>query len=189
VSPSRPSPRGTSLIEAMAALVVFSIGIIGVMQMNVLASQQNNLARSQTTASKIARDLADAFERIPYNHPLLATSSTLAPDSEAFVDFDNPDGRWLLEEISSAAAARPLLGAAEAIMQSEGNGTFYQVAWRARQLVEQDPNDANRQLFSRRIAIMVRYPSPGMGFRQVTVWAIKFNPQAILGDDNARDNF
>ncbi|WP_407660092.1 type IV pilus modification PilV family protein, partial [Hyalangium gracile] len=29
---SRSSPRGTSLIEAMAALVVFSVGILGVMQ-------------------------------------------------------------------------------------------------------------------------------------------------------------
>ena len=57
----------------MAALAVFTVGILGVMQMNVLASQQNNLARSQTIASKIARDIADSFERLPFDHPLLNT--------------------------------------------------------------------------------------------------------------------
>ena len=64
---SRPrATRGFSLIEALAALAVFSIGILGVMQMNVLASQQNGLARRQSTASKIGRDLVDAFERLPF---------------------------------------------------------------------------------------------------------------------------
>ena len=77
MSSPRPSPRGTSLIEAMAALVVFSVGILGVMQMNVLASQQNNLARSQTAASRIARDMADAFERLPFDHPLLNVATSL----------------------------------------------------------------------------------------------------------------
>jgi Tfp pilus assembly protein PilE len=178
--------RGTTLIEAMAAMVVFVIGIIGVMQMNVLASQQNNVARSQTTASKIARDLADGFERLPYDHPLISNSSTVDINSDDFTSLDEPNELWKLENISAAPAARPLLGAAEAIMQSEGGGTFYEVGWRSREFITPDPITPGRLLYSRRTAIMVRYPTPG-GLRQVTVWAIKFNPKEVLKDAKARE--
>jgi type IV pilus assembly protein PilV len=173
--PSRSTARGFSLIEAMAALVVFSVGILGVMQMNVLASQQNNLALSHTTASKLARDLADSFERLPYEHPVFTKPTTLQPTDEAFIDYTNTDGLWTLQDALAVAGARPLLGAADAIMMSEGQGTFYQVAWRARRV--ENPTVPGT-FDSRRIAVMVRYPTPG-GFRQVTVWVVKYDPAAI----------
>ncbi|HEX8703318.1 MAG TPA: prepilin-type N-terminal cleavage/methylation domain-containing protein [Myxococcaceae bacterium] len=174
--------RGFSLIEAMAALVVFTVGILGVLQMNVLASQQNNLALSHTTASKIARDLADSFERLPYTHPLFTRPSTLQPSDPDFSDFDNSSGLWTLQEAVGLAGARPLLGAADAIATSEGQGTYYQVAWRAQRV--ENPTQPGT-FDSRRIVIMVRYPTPG-GFRQVNVWAIKYDPAAISLGGNAQ---
>src|SRR5512140_773097 len=95
---SRMSQRGTSLIEAMAALVVFSVGILGVMQMNVLASQQNNLARAQTAATRIARDVADSFERLPFDHPMLNRPTGLLQTDPAFGDMSNLDGLVTLQE-------------------------------------------------------------------------------------------
>jgi prepilin-type N-terminal cleavage/methylation domain-containing protein len=175
MSPSRLSPRGFSLIEAMAALVIFSVGILGVMQMNVLASQQNNLALSHTTASKLARDLADAFERLPYNHPLFTRACTLQPTDSDFDDFTNTDGLWTLQEAIALVGARPLLGAADAIMTSEGKGDLYQVAWRSQRV--ENPTQPGT-FDSRRIVVMVRYPTPG-GYRQVNVWAVKYDPAAI----------
>jgi Tfp pilus assembly protein PilV len=178
MSPSRLSPRGTSLIEAMAALVVFSVGILGVMQMNVLASHQNNLARSQTAASKIARDLADAFERLRFDHPLVAQPTTLAPNDPEFANFDNTNGLVRLEQAASLTGGRrPLLGAADAILNTDGNGTFYQVAWRS-QVVANPTSNPPGAMDSRRILIMVRYPTPG-GFRQVNVWAVKYSPMDV----------
>lgn len=175
MSTSRYAARGFSLIEAMAALVVFAVGILGVLQMNVLASQQNNLALSHTTASKLARDLADAFERLPYTHPLFTRPTALQPSDPAFSDFDNADGLWTLEDAVAVAGQRPLLGAADAIRLSEGQGSFYQVAWRAQRM--ENPSEPGT-FDSRRIVIMVRYPTPG-GFRQVSVWSIKYDPAAI----------
>ena len=175
MSPSRSTARGFSLIEAMAALVVFTVGILGVLQMNVLASQQNNLALSHTTASKLARDLADAFERLPYTHPLFTRPTTLQPGDPLFSDFDNTDGRWTLQEAIALAGERPLLGAADAIATSEGQGTFYQVAWRAQRV--ENPTQPGT-FDSRRVVIMVRYPTPG-GFRQVNMPVIKYDPAAI----------
>jgi prepilin-type N-terminal cleavage/methylation domain-containing protein len=177
MSPARLSARGFSLIESMAALLVFTIGILGVMQMNVIASQQNNVARSHTTASKIARDLADAFERLPYDHPVFSrpTSPLLQPNDPLFIDFGNADGLYSLTEATALTTVRPLLGAADAIMMSEGQGTFYQIAWRA----QGTPDPAQPGMFeSRRIAIMVRYSTPA-GIRQVTFWTVKYNPAAI----------
>ncbi|MDY7227650.1 prepilin-type N-terminal cleavage/methylation domain-containing protein [Hyalangium rubrum] len=182
MSPSRPSARGFSIIEALAAMAVFVIGIVGVMQMNVLASQQNNLARSQTIASKIARDVADSFERLPFNHPVfLRNTGVPANNPDQFSDFNNPDGLYTLQEAIDLDTVRPFLGAADAIIKSEGGGDFYQVAWRS-QLV---PNTSQPTVFdSRRIAIMVRFPTPG-GFRQVTVWSVKYDPASVTLDPDA----
>jgi type IV pilus assembly protein PilV len=175
MSASRSTARGFSLIEAMAALIIFTVGILGVLQMNVLASQKNNLALSHTTASKIARDLADSFERLPYTHPLFTRPTALQPSDPLFSDFDNSDRLWTLQEAVAVAGERPLLGAADAITMSEGQGSFYQVAWRAQRV--ENPTQPGT-FDSRRIVIMVRYPTPG-GFRQVNMWVVKYDPTAI----------
>jgi type IV pilus assembly protein PilV len=175
MSPTRLTARGFSLIEAMAAMLVFTIGILGVMQMNVIASQQNNVAYNHTAASKVARDLADAFERLPYMHPAFTRVTTLQPETQAFIDFDNPDGLYTLQEAVDLLGSRPLLGAADPILQSDGFGRLYQVAWRS-QLVENPKQPGSFD--SRRIVVMVRYPSP-VGPRQVSVWVVKYDPNAI----------
>jgi hypothetical protein len=181
MSPSRLSPRGTTLIESMAALVVFSIGIIGIMQMNLLASEQNNLARSQTIASKIARDVADSLERVPFNHGLFADANltSLLLDDPEFENFDNPTGLITLQTAMAQVTDRPLLGASGAIYTSEGDTTFYEVAWRARKVANPDRFGQIDQL---RILIMVRFPTPGGGRRQVNTWAIRYDTQMITGD-------
>jgi Tfp pilus assembly protein PilV len=176
---SHLSPRGSTLIEAMAALIVFSVGILGVMQMNVLASQQNNLANAQTTASKLARDLADSFERLPFNHPSLNVPTSLMQNDPEFSNMSNTDGLVTLQDAVAQTVARPLLGAADAIYTSEGQSNFYQVAWRAVRVANPDRYNQVDQI---RILIMVRFPTPGGGLRQVNTWAVKYNVAALTGD-------
>jgi hypothetical protein len=182
MSPSRTSPRGSTLIEAMAALVVFTTGIIGIMDMNLLASKQNTLARSRTVASKIARDLADSFERIPFDHAVLSVPTGLAQDDAGFADMDNPDGLVKLEDAIAQTTERPLLGAADAMFTSEGDRSFYQVAWRV--LPVANP-DRFGQVDQKRILIMVRFPSSSGGMVQVNTWAIRYNVGLITGDPNS----
>lgn len=180
MSPSPLSSRGSTLIEAMAALAVFAVGIIGVMQMNVLASQQNNLARMQTTASKLARDLAAAFERLPFHHPLLNVPTGLTQEDPDFANMDNPEGLVRLEDAQALTGAeRPLLGAAAAIFSSEGDGRLYQVAWRALPVANPDRYNQVDQI---RVLIMVRFPAPGGGMRQVNTWAIRYDVAQVTGD-------
>ncbi len=183
MSPSRPSPRGVTLIESMAAMVVFTIGIIGVMQMNVLASRQNNLARSRTIASKIARDVADSFERVPFDHPILIQATGTDVNSAAFADMDNADGLVRLENVASLSAGeRPFLGASSAAFSSEGDGTFYEVAWRVAPIPNPDRNNVVDQ---RRILVMVRYPTSETNSIQVTAWTIKADSRAVMEDPQA----
>lgn len=177
MSLSRFSPRGVTLIESMIAMLVFTVGILGIMQMNVLASQQNNLARSRTVAARIARDVADALEPLPDGHPLLNQPTTMAVDDPQFSNMDNPDGRVRLQDVPSllGPTSRPLIGAADAIYTSEGETTFYEIAWRVWRIPnpervlrgDADPVD---QL---RILVMVRYPTVGNNKVEVAAWAVK----------------
>nr|AYM52273.1 hypothetical protein [Stigmatella aurantiaca Sg a15] len=187
--PFRPSRRGTTIIEAMAAMLVFVVGILGVMQMNVLASGQNTLALHQTTASRIARDLADAFERLPYNHPAFVDSGVSLDgccegNPNAFDDIQNETGLIRLENAIAAAGSRPLFSAADATRLAEGlntanNEQFYTVAWRSRLVPNTGVVQSEQgKLDSLRILIMVRFPTSG-GFRQVNFWTIKYVPEQV----------
>nr|AYM52345.1 hypothetical protein [Hyalangium minutum] len=177
---SRSFHRGSSLIEAMAALVVFTIGIIGIMDMNLLASKQNTLARSRTVASKIARDVADSFERIPFDHAILSQSTGMLLTDDDFDDMGNGDGLMTLTNAVAQTTERPILGAADAMFTSEGDRSFYEVAWRVRPVA--NPERAG-QIDQKRILIMVRFPSPGGGMIQVNTWAVRYNVALITGDD------
>ncbi|WP_224361585.1 type IV pilus modification PilV family protein [Hyalangium versicolor] len=176
LSSSRLSPRGTSLIEAMAALVVFSVGILGVMQMNVLASRQNNLAQTQTTATRIARDVADSFERLPFTDPVFTVRTTMQQDNPNFTNMDIADGLVTLEEAQTMPGTRPILGASGAIFSYEGENNFYRVAWRTQVF----PNAVAPEEL--RILVMVRFPTPGGGMKQVNTWSIKADPRIFTAN-------
>jgi len=177
MSLSRFSPRGVTLIESMVAMLVFAVGILGIMQMNVLASRQNNLARSRTVASKIARDVADALEPLPDGHPLLTQPNTMPLDSPQFASMDVEEGLVELDEVPTLVGntSRPLIGAANAVYTSEGDNTYYEIAWRVWRVPnpervlrgDADPVD---QL---RILVMVRYPTIENNRVQVHAWAVK----------------
>lgn len=177
MSLSRFSPRGVTLIESMIAMLVFTVGILGIMQMNVLASRQTTLARSRTVASKIARDVADALETLPPTHPLLSQPNSMAVTDPDFANMDNPEGRVLLEDVPSllGGTSRPLLGATDAIFADEGDSTFYQVAWRVWAIPNPDlvANGAPDPVDQLRILVMVRYPTIQNNTVLVTAWGVK----------------
>jgi hypothetical protein len=166
-------------------MCVFSIGIIGVMQMNVLASRQNNLARSRTVAAKIARDVADAFERLPFDHPLLSQPTGLDPNTDEFQNMNNPDGLVRMENVSAlTGTARPFLGASAAASSSDGDTTFYEIAWRVARIPNPERNGVVDQL---RIAVMVRYPTTETNTRQIATWAIKTDARIVTGDPQSAE--
>ena len=53
----RPTGRGFMLIEVLVALLIFAIGVLGLVGLQVIAIQQSGLARSRSDAALLADDL------------------------------------------------------------------------------------------------------------------------------------
>ncbi len=66
VSPEKDE-RGFTLIEALIALVIFSIGILGVATMQITAMNSNTVARLQTEAAAIAASKMEELHRLTYS--------------------------------------------------------------------------------------------------------------------------
>jgi prepilin-type N-terminal cleavage/methylation domain-containing protein len=163
--------RGNTLIESMVALVVFSIGILGIMQLNVMASGQNGLAKRQTNAARITRDLIDSFERIPYNHPALAVSGM---DFRTNTDFLNHQVTTGMRRLSDAVGANdmPILGSTAAVLATEPQA--YDVWWRVSSY-----NDAAGVEQGKVIAVVVRVSMPGGSKRDIVSWTVKYDPNKV----------
>jgi type IV pilus assembly protein PilV len=56
---NKGNQRGTTLIETLVALLVLSIGLLGVAALQVNALQNNQMAHVRSQASVLAYDLAD----------------------------------------------------------------------------------------------------------------------------------
>ena len=80
----RKSARGQTLIEAMIALIIMSIGILGIAGMQVLSLQQNRGAMFRAEATQLGNDLMDRLRvntGIVYN-ALLDADPTSAQSCE-----------------------------------------------------------------------------------------------------------
>ncbi|MFK8016306.1 MAG: type IV pilus modification protein PilV [Gammaproteobacteria bacterium] len=62
---TRPSQSGFSLIEVLIALVVLSIGLMGIASMQVVGLQFNQQALTTTRAIELASDMADRIRANP----------------------------------------------------------------------------------------------------------------------------
>jgi hypothetical protein len=80
-TPSARPPRGASLLEALIALSVLLIGLLGMAQLQIWGVSSNQGARANAQALEIARELAAALERIPYDDALLAPTVGSPPPS------------------------------------------------------------------------------------------------------------
>jgi len=58
--------RGFTLIEALIALAIFSIGILGVASMQLVAIKSNSIAHIQTDATGKAVDYMERLQRLEY---------------------------------------------------------------------------------------------------------------------------
>jgi type IV pilus assembly protein PilV len=74
---ARPTDRGTTLIEAMVALTILLIGLLGMMQLQVLGITSNAGARSHSQALQLAHELASALEQLDAKDALIELPNNL----------------------------------------------------------------------------------------------------------------
>jgi type IV pilus assembly protein PilV len=69
-SPSRRAVLGVSLIEVMVAILVFSVGLLGIAMLQMRGAQFTKESGSRTSAILLARSLADSMRANPAGaHP------------------------------------------------------------------------------------------------------------------------
>jgi len=62
---------GFTLIEALIALLVFTIGILATVSMQVVALEGNSIARNNTAAAAIAANVIEELRKLPFDHASL----------------------------------------------------------------------------------------------------------------------
>src|SRR3989442_1300087 len=65
------SASGFSLTEVMAAVVVFSLGLVGLGSMQIATIKLNSAAHNTTQIATVAQDQMEALLPLPFAHPLL----------------------------------------------------------------------------------------------------------------------
>jgi len=72
-------PAGFSLLEVMIALAVLTVGLLGMMHLQIIGIVSNDTGRKHTVATELADELVSGLERLPFGHPLLSPSGSTGP--------------------------------------------------------------------------------------------------------------
>ncbi len=103
---TRARDAGFTLVEAMVALVVFSIGILGLAALMPIGSRTVSSAGRQTRASELCSNAAENLLALPYDAPDL-TSGTHDDPGNPFPGIDPAVvARDLLPAMQSAKPRR-----------------------------------------------------------------------------------
>ena len=79
--------KGLSLIEVLVAMVVLSLGLLGLERVHIAAIQANTIASRLTQGTTLAQDRAEQLMALPYNDAALA--DTTAPG--LFTTYTDPN--------------------------------------------------------------------------------------------------
>jgi prepilin-type N-terminal cleavage/methylation domain-containing protein len=72
-------PAGFSLLEVMIALAVLTIGLLGMMHLQIIGIVSNDTGRKHTVATELADELVSGIERLPFGDELLSPSGNIGP--------------------------------------------------------------------------------------------------------------
>jgi Tfp pilus assembly protein PilV len=176
----RRSVHGFTLIEVMVSLGILMVGMLGLMQLQILGLSWNQSARADSRATELALELRAGLEQLPYGDPRLAVTGTWGATAPT------PFGA-LLDAGSSVSSATAW---------SEANpipGVTLDSA------IERDPRDPSQPRYVRKwtvwgyttmtsmnagaliIAISVIYLDKGsLQQREAVVYTQRVNPAAVL---------
>lgn len=73
--------RGTTLLEAMIALTVLLVGLLGMAQLQIYGVGTTQGARAQTTATQLALELAHGLALLPHDDGRLSGAAGSTPDT------------------------------------------------------------------------------------------------------------
>jgi prepilin-type N-terminal cleavage/methylation domain-containing protein len=95
--------KGFTLSEALVAIVVLSLGLLGLERMHIAAIQVNTIASRLTQATTLAQDRAEQLMALPYDDAMLADTTALGTFT-SYTDPNPPQGytiSWTVDTDSS----------------------------------------------------------------------------------------
>ena len=175
--PEPACQRGATLIEAMIALTVMTIGLLGLMQLQILGIYSNQGARANTTAAQLGRELLSGLEAVDPNAdpnnllqvttafgPLLQANGSVASGFKAFSDSTPVPGVRL-----DATLERDPQDAANPI---------YRRRWTIQQV-----GDTGTGVAVRRLAVSVIWRERGLSRpRELVLYGQRANPGMVLSN-------
>jgi type IV pilus assembly protein PilV len=181
-------PRGTTLIEAMVAMSIVLIGLLGLAQIQTLVVRTNHFAKRMAQASALAVDMEENIKRWGYTDSRLNSPVTVLSmnDNEITSRWDMGRGTTtsyqahFSDKASDPNAVTPnALGATfqglPTDIDADGTADFTRY-WNVITVNTTGTPTANGKL----VQIIIRWREPGLGFRQVTASAFKPNPAVAL---------
>lgn len=178
----RRSVHGFTLIEVMVSLGILAVGMLGLMQLQILGLSWNQSARADSRATELALELRAGLEQLPFGDSRLAVTGTWGSTAPTPFGALLASGGSVLSGATAWSDANPIPGVT---LDSA--------------IVERDPTDASKPRFARRwtvwgytnmssmnagalvIAISVIYLDKGsLQSREALVYTERVDPSAIL---------
>ncbi len=161
--------RGSTLIESMIAMIVFSIGALGVMRLQLESIRVNRFGGHMTQAALLAEERARTLQALDFDHPLIAdVKSSNNPVSAGFPSPAMGDASpSSVAESSQTIEALRVDGTSTAI----GTGESFQRYW---MVADMELNAATAGADAKRIRVVTRFRdglSPN--WREVGVTVVK----------------
>lgn len=101
----RDSERGFTLLEVIAAISIFTVGLLAVASMQVSALKGNAFAGGVTEATTWLSDQMEKLMVLPFNHAQLADTDKDGTNQDSEADgIDDDGGNFGLEDATVASA-------------------------------------------------------------------------------------
>lgn len=181
-------PRGTTLVEAMVAMTMMLIALLGLASLQQVVSRSSQFGRRMSQASALANDLQGNVRQWDYNDSRLTSSASVtATDATAVTsqwDLGHNTASSYTVQFSDKAgdtnASTPdALGTTYQGLPADidGDGSAdYTRYWNVYAVDLGGTGVPNGKL----VQIIVRWKEPLFGYRQVTSSAFKANPAYAL---------
>lgn len=161
------SQRGVTLLEAVISLAVLLIGIVGMMQLQIVGVTADAGARAQTQALQLARELAAGLEKLDPSDALLAHHYSGASPPSAFGHLLLPDGTVASSAATAWDDARPLPGVRSdaTLLAAEGS----------------DPDDPSAPRYRRRWSVWQLETAALTGGVKLVAVSVTYREKALPG--------
>ncbi len=163
------SERGVTLLEAVVSLAILLVGIVGMMQMQIVGITADAGARAQTQAYQLARELASALERLDVGNALLDPTAITAAPPAGFGTVLQPDGTVATSGVTPWSDATHAAALAAVTTDAEILTAF-----------GPDPTDATRPRFERRWSVWESGDAAGAGVKLIVV-SVTYREKSLPG--------